>query len=59
MQLLQGDRRTEMNTELLMQLPSSFINIKMVEPNEPQRSYIYVFAESNVNILEPNGIMYI
>ena len=57
--IAQLEQEPEMNTELLMQLPSSFINIKMVEPNEPQRSYIYVFAESNVNILEPNGIMYI
>lgn len=40
-------------------LPQSFINVKMTEPNEPQRSYIYVFAESGLNILEPNGIMYI
>ena len=57
--IAQLEQEPEMNTELLMQLPSSFINTKMVEPNEPQRSYIYVFAESNVNILEPNGIMYI
>ena len=57
--IAQLEQEPEMNTELLMQLPSSFINIKMVEPNEPQRSYIYVFAESNVNILEPNVIMYI
>lgn len=40
-------------------LPQSFINVKMTEPNEPQRSYVYVFAESGLNILEPNGIMYI
>lgn len=49
----------EMNKELLMQLPQSFINVKMTEPDEPQRSYVYVWAESNVNILESNGIMYI
>ena len=40
-------------------LPQSFINVKMTEPNEPQRSYVYVFAESGLNILEANGIMYI
>jgi len=40
-------------------LPQSFINVKMTEPNEPQRSYVYLFAESGLNILEPNGIMYI
>ena len=57
--IAQLEQEPDMNAELLMQLPSSFINIKMIEPNEPQRSYIYVFAESNVNILEPNGIMYI
>lgn len=57
--IAQLEQEPEMNAELLMELPKSFINIKMIEPNEPQRSYIYVFAESNVNILEPNGIMYI
>ena len=57
--IAQLEQEPDMNSELLMQLPKSFINIKMIEPNEPQRSYIYVFAESNVNILEPNGIMYI
>lgn len=49
----------EMNDELLMQLPQSFINVKMTEPDEPQRSYVYVWAESNVNILDGKGIMYI
>ena len=48
----------EPDSELLMQLPQSFINVKMTEPDEPQRSYVYVFAEANVNILEPNGILY-
>ena len=48
----------KVNSELLMQLPQSFINVKMTEPDEPQRSYVYVFAEANVNILEPNGILY-
>ena len=57
--IAQLEQEPDMNAELLMELPKSFINIKMIEPNEPQRSYIYVFAESNVNILEPNGIMYI
>ena len=48
-----------LNSDLLMDLPQSFINVKMTEPNEPQRSYVYIFAESGLNILEPNGIMYI
>ena len=55
----QLEQEPELNADILMQLPSSFINIKMTEPNEPQRSYIYVFAESGINILEANGIMYI
>ena len=42
----------------LSELPPSFVNIKMTEPDEPQRSNIYMFAEANVNILEPNGLMY-
>ena len=56
--IAQLEQEPEMNADLLMQLPASFINVKMTEPEEPQRSYVYVFAEANVNILEPNGIMY-
>lgn len=52
------EQEPEMNADLLMQLPQSFINVKMTEPDEPQRSYVYVFAEANVNVLEPNGILY-
>ena len=52
------EQEPEMNADYLMVLPQSFINIKMTEPDEPQRSYVYVFAEANVNVLEPNGIMY-
>ena len=52
------EQEPEENSDLLMQLPQSFINVKMTEPDEPQRSYVYVFAEANVNILEPNGLMY-
>ena len=52
------EQEPEANADLLMQLPQSFINVKMTEPDEPQRSYVYVFAEANVNILEPNGILY-
>ena len=55
----QLEQEPEMNADLLMQLPQSFINVKMTEPNEPQRSYVYIFAEAGLNILEPNGIMYI
>ena len=51
------EQEPEVNT-VLADLPASFINVKMTEPDEPQRSYVYVFAEANVNILEPNGIMY-
>ena len=56
--IAQLEQEPEMDSDLLMQLPQSFINVKMTEPNEPQRSYVYVFAEANVNILEPNGLMY-
>ena len=56
--IAQLEQEPEMNADLLMQLPASFINVKMTEPEEPQRSYVYVFAEANVNILEPNGLMY-
>jgi hypothetical protein len=57
--IAQLEQEPEMNADLLMQLPQSFINVKMTEPNEPQRSYVYVFAEAGLNILEANGIMYI
>ena len=53
------EQEPEMNADILMQLPQSFINVKMTEPNEPQRSYVYVFAEAGLNIVEPNGIMFI
>ena len=56
--IAQLEQEPEENSDLLMQLPQSFINVKMTEPSEPQRSYVYVFAEANVNILEPNGLMY-
>ena len=56
--IAQLEQEPEMNTEVLMQLPQSFVNVKMQEPDEPQRNYVYVFAEANVNVLEANGIMY-
>ena len=56
--IAQLEQEPEMNAEVLMQLPQSFVNVKMTEPDEPQRSYVYVFAEANVNVLEPNGILY-
>ena len=56
--IAQLEQEPEMNADILMQLPQSFVNVKMTEPDEPQRSYVYVFAEANVNILEPNGLMY-
>ena len=49
----------ELNSDVAMDLPASFINVKMTEPDEPQRSYVYVWAESVINILEPSGIAYI
>ena len=49
----------ELNSDVAMDLPQSFINVKMTEPDEPQRSYVYVWAESGLNILEPSGIAYI
>ena len=39
------------------QVPSSFINIKISEPDEPQRSNYYIFTEAGLNIMEPSGIM--
>ena len=57
--IAQLEQEPEMNDEILMQLPQSFINVKMTEPDEPQRSYVYVFAEAGLNILEPNGIMFV
>lgn len=57
--IAQLEQEPELNSELLMQLPQSFINVKMTEPDEPQRSYVYIFAESGLNILEPAGIAYI
>ena len=41
------------------ELPQSFINVKMTEPDKPQTQYVYVWAESGLNILEPSGIAYI
>ena len=39
------------------EVPPSFINIKISEPDEPQRSNYYIFTEAGINIMEPNGIM--
>jgi len=55
----QLEQEPELNSDLAMDLPASFINVKMTEPDEPQRSYVYVWAESGLNILEPSGIAYI
>lgn len=38
-------------------VPPSFINIKVSEPDEPQRSNYYIFTEAGLNIMEPSGIM--
>lgn len=38
-------------------VPQSFINIKISEPDEPQRSNYYIFTEAGLNVMEPSGIM--
>jgi len=38
-------------------VPPSFINIKISEPDEPQRSNYYIFTEAGLNVMEPSGIM--
>ena len=52
------EQETELNS-VPTELPQSFINVKMVEPDKPQTQYVYVWAESGLNILEPSGIAYI
>ena len=52
------EQEAELNSQLT-DLPQSFINVKMTEPDKPQTQYIYVWAESGLNILEPSGIAYI
>lgn len=38
-------------------MPQSFINIKVSDPDEPQRTNYYIFTEAGLNIMEPAGIM--
>ena len=52
------EQEAELNS-VPMELPQSFINIKMTEPDKPQTQYVYIWAESGLNILEPSGIAYI
>lgn len=52
------EQEAESNSQLT-ELPQSFINVKMTEPDKPQTQYVYVWAESGLNILEPSGIAYI
>lgn len=52
------EQEAELNSQLT-ELPQSFINVKMTEPDKPQTQYVYVWAESGLNILEPSGIAYI
>ena len=52
------EQEPELNSQLT-DLPQSFINVKMVEPDKPQTQYVYIWAESGLNILEPSGIAYI
>ena len=52
------EQESELNS-VPTELPQSFINVKMTEPDKPQTQYVYVWAESGLNILEPSGIAYI
>lgn len=52
------EQEAELNSQVT-DLPQSFINVKMTEPDKPQTQYVYVWAESGLNILEPSGIAYI
>ena len=52
------EQEAELNSQLT-DLPQSFINVKMIEPDKPQTQYVYVWSESGLNILEPSGIAYI
>jgi hypothetical protein len=52
------EQEAELNS-VPTELPQSFINVKMTEPDKPQTQYVYVWAESGLNILEPSGIAYI
>ena len=38
-------------------VPSSFINIKESEPDEPERTNYYMWAEAGLNIVEPLALM--
>ena len=52
------EQEAELNS-VPTELPQSFINVKMTEPDKPQTQYVYIWAESGLNILEPSGIAYI
>jgi len=40
-------------------VPPSFINIKISEPEEPERTNYFVWTEAGLNIVEPRALMYI
>lgn len=40
-------------------VPPSFINIKVSEPEEPERTNYFVWTEAGLNIVEPRALMYI
>ena len=40
-------------------VPPSFINIKVSEPEEPERTNYFVWTEAGLNIVEPRALMYV
>ena len=40
-------------------VPSSFINIKVSEPEEPERTNYFIWTEAGLNIVEPRALMYV
>ena len=53
------EQEAGLNVTNELELPTSFINLKVTEPETPNQTNYYIFAEANVNILEPNSIMHI
>lgn len=40
-------------------VPPSFINIKVSEPEEPERTNYFIWTEAGLNIVEPRALMYV
>ena len=55
--IAQLEAEPEANADILMQLPQSFINIWEPEMKKPGVHEVYLWAEANVNVVEPKGIM--